>query len=799
MAAVGTQLGRIVERVRSETARFNSVIDNMPANVRLRNKDGRFILVNRNYENFYGITNDSVRGKKPVEVQGNTAFNQLAKEFAAVDREAIETNTVIERDYEIKSADGFRILTDRTFPIIDSSGEVIAVGGVEIDITERKRTEEALAEKEAQLRLALDHMPGGMFVLDRDFNYVLVNSRHRELLEFPDGLIKVGGAFRDALRYQADRGDFGPGEKDDLIERVVATYQRGEAVSYERAIAGSGRTLQIYGAPVPQGGYVVILTDITERKRTEADLAEKSAMLEVTMEHMDQGISMFDGDLKLTAFNHRFIDLLQFPSDLVHRGTSLAELFRYNAERSEYGPGDPEEQVAERIALARKFQAHHFERTRPDGMVIEIRGKPTTGSGMVTTYSDITKRKLAEDELRNQKERMEDELNIGREIQMSMIPLVFPPFPDHDEFSVFAALEPAREVGGDFYDYYFIDEERFCFCIGDVSGKGVPAALFMAMAKTLIKSRAADDRSTASILTHVNDELSVDNSSCMFVTIFSGILNIRTGELLYTNAGHNPPYLKRKDGTLQLLDQRHGPVIGAVEGMVYGEGRDTLEPGDLLLLYTDGVTEAMDVEERLFSEDRLEQLLTSMDTDDPDEVIENTVAAVKTFEGEAEQADDITVLALAFHGSPENALVAERQIAIKNHLPEIATVNEKFEEFAEEFGVPLPIVMKFSLMFDDLLNNVISYAYKDDRDHEIEVRMELAGGRLIVTIADDGVPFNPLSVMAPRTDLALEDREVGGLGIHLVRNLVDEVSYQRRIDRNVLTLMSHLQFKESAA
>ena len=200
---------------------------------------------------------------------------------------------------------------------------------------------------------------------------------------------------------------------------------------------------------------------------------------------------------------------------------------------------------------------------------------------------------------------------------------------------------------------------RFCFCIGDVSGKGVPAALFMAMAKTLIKSRAADDRSTASILTHVNDELSVDNYKCMFVTIFSAILNIRTGELLYTNAGHNPPYLKRKDGTLQRLDQRHGPVIGAVAGMVYTEGRDTMEPGDLLLLYTDGVTEAMDVEDRLFSDNRLEQLLTSMDTDDVDEVVDNIVAAVKAFEGEAEQADDITVLAVAFHGSPEDALRAE--------------------------------------------------------------------------------------------------------------------------------------------
>ena len=304
---------------------------------------------------------------------------------------------------------------------------------------------------------------------------------------------------------------------------------------------------------------------------------------------------------------------------------------------------------------------------------------PTPEGGYVsiaTDITDITDRKRSEAALqeaygiiKDQRDRMEDELNIGREIQMSMIPLTFPPFPDHDEFSVFAALEPAREVGGDFYDYYFIDEERLCFCIGDVSGKGVPAALFMAMAKTLIKSRAADDGSTASILTHVNDELSVDNHNCMFVTIFSGILNIRTGELLYTNAGHNPPYLKRKDGTLQRLDQRHGPVVGAVEGMAYAEGRDTMEPGDLLLLYTDGVTEAMDVEDRLFSEDRFEQLLASMDTDDAGKVVDNTVVAVKTFEGEAEQADDITVLALAFHGSPADALIAERRITIKNHLP----------------------------------------------------------------------------------------------------------------------------------
>ena len=254
---------------------------------------------------------------------------------------------------------------------------------------------------------------------------------------------------------------------------------------------------------------------------------------------------------------------------------------------------------------------------------------------------------------------MESELNIGREIQMSMIPLDFPPFPDREEISIFAALEPAREVGGDFYDYYFLDEERFCFCIGDVSGKGVPAALFMAMAKTLIKSRADDDPSTASILTHVNDELSADNENCMFVTVFIGILSVGTGELLYTNAGHTPPYLRRKDGTLQRLDKRGGPAIAAMEGMAYKEERETLEPGDLLFLYTDGVTEAMDIKHHKFSEDRLKDLLASLDTDDADKIVDHTMAAVRAFEGEAEQADDITVLGIRFQGNPTGALIAE--------------------------------------------------------------------------------------------------------------------------------------------
>jgi serine phosphatase RsbU (regulator of sigma subunit)/anti-sigma regulatory factor (Ser/Thr protein kinase)/phosphoglycerate-specific signal transduction histidine kinase len=663
-----------------------------------------------------------------------------------------------------------------------------------------------IEETRRRLTDAIESISEAFSLYDSDDRLVICNDKFRQLYPEIADEITPGTSFETIARYAAEHGYVKGAEgrvEDWLEERLARRHAPGEPQMQQR---GDGRWILVSERKTEDGGTVGVYSDITEIKRAEQELAVKEAQLWLALDNMPGGIVFIDRDRNYVLFNPQYGALHDYPDGLLKVGGSLLDELRFQARRGDYGPGDPDELIADMHAPFDSAESINYARTMPSGRTLQLRSAPTPEGGYVTIATDITERKRSEAALeeaheiiKDQRDRMEDELSIGREIQMSMIPLVFPPFPDHDEFSVFAALEPAREVGGDFYDYYFIDEERFCFCIGDVSGKGVPAALFMAMAKTLIKSRADDDRSTASILTHVNEELSVDNQSCMFVTIFAGILNIRSGDLIYTNAGHNPPYLKRNDGALQCLDQRHGPVVGAVEGMVYAEGRDTMAPGDLLLLYTDGVTEAMDVDDRLFSEQRLEELLTSMDADDADKVVDNTVAAVKAFEGEAEQADDITVLALTYHGSPEGALIAERRIVIKNHLPEIVAVNEKFETFAEEFGVPRPIAMKFGIIFEEVLNNVISYAYHDDGDHDIEVRMELVGERLIVIITDDGVPFNPLSVATPRTDLALEDREVGGIGIHLVRNLVDDVSYHRRIDRNVLTLVSHLQQKDSAA
>ena len=392
-----------------------------------------------------------------------------------------------------------------------------------------------------------------------------------------------------------------------------------------------------------------------------------------------------------------------------------------------------------------------------------------------------------------QKERMEEELNVGRDIQMSMVPQKFPAFPDRDEFSIHAALHPAREVGGDFYDFFFIDENRLCVCIGDVSGKGVPAALFMAVTRTLIKARATDDTSTASIITRVNDEISRDNKAYMFITIFLGILNTVTGELIYTNAGHNPSLIRRAKGAVERLDPLHGPVVGAKKGLAYKEDSVSVSEGDVLLMYTDGVTEARNRAEEFFEEQRLTDLFSTGEFDSAEAVVETTVSKVKQFEDGADQFDDITVMALQFLKQPQAVEIPVLDMTLINQLTEIDRFKESFNAFSEENKIPTPIRRELNMVFDELLNNVISYAYQDEGEHEIEVRVEVARERLVVSIADDGIPFNPFDADKPDTGLAIEERTLGGLGIHLVLKVMDKVSYKRRTDKNVLTLVKKLK------
>jgi sigma-B regulation protein RsbU (phosphoserine phosphatase) len=244
------------------------------------------------------------------------------------------------------------------------------------------------------------------------------------------------------------------------------------------------------------------------------------------------------------------------------------------------------------------------------------------------------------------KQRMEIELNVGRDIQQSMLPETVPAIA---EISLCASMDAAREVGGDFYDYFMLSEDELCFCVGDVSGKGVGAALFMAMSKLLIKSRASDDRRPSRILSRVNSDLAKDNPQCMFVTVFLGVINLRTGEVTYTNAGHNSPLIKRASGAVDTVPDRHGPVLGIEEEVEYGESRFQLEQPDVLLVFTDGITEALDHEDRLYSDERLLQTLAEIGELDPQSVLNGVRESVDLFAAGAEQADDITMITLQYN------------------------------------------------------------------------------------------------------------------------------------------------------
>lgn len=248
------------------------------------------------------------------------------------------------------------------------------------------------------------------------------------------------------------------------------------------------------------------------------------------------------------------------------------------------------------------------------------------------------------------KERIESELNIAHDIQMGLLPKTFPPFPERSEFDLYALMEPAREVGGDFYDFFLIDETRLCFVIADVSGKGVPAALFMAMSMTLLRATARENIPPDEILGRVNNELSRDNGSCMFVTTFVGILDTETGEVAYANGGHNPPLLVGREGTVTWLPSSGALMIGAMEGVVYRCERLRLEPGDRLFLYTDGVTEAMNSRDELFSSERLEQELARAGGKGLRESVATVMEAVRRFSGEAPQSDDITMMMVHYRG-----------------------------------------------------------------------------------------------------------------------------------------------------
>ncbi|BFU91386.1 MAG: Anti-sigma factor antagonist [Nitrospira sp.] len=549
------------------------------------------------------------------------------------------------------------------------------------------------------------------------------------------------------------------------------------------------------------------LLAIIDRQVTAASRLARDSHVRMTeaIESVPQWFALFDRDDRLVICNHKYRDVVSGRGAEVQLGDSFESIIRRIAERGDIPAAieDVESWIQKRLDMHHNPQGLYIQ-YRSSGEWIQIHERRTHDGGIVFIATDITALKRAEQAAEDAKTRladslavveaakarMQEELNVGRDIQQSMLPRVFPAFPDRKELELYAVLEPALEIGGDLYDFFLLDDHRLCFVIGDVSGNGVPAAMFMAMTKIMVKTRASSDPSPASIVTHVNDALSAENDSCMFVTLYLGILNLRDGTLLTTNAGHNPPLLKRRDGQFEWLTAQDGPLVGPMPGIAFKESLIQLGPGDELFLYTDGVTEADNRRRELFGKVRLKAVLDQSRAVSVVERIGDVMKAVKTFAGDAPQADDITILGIRYLGvAPSDVSMGVFHQTMINRLAAIPTIQLAFERYVAQWERAGALIPTFNMALDDLLNNVVQYAFPNDpTEHTIVVAGDVRDECVVLTITDDGIPFNPLTVATPDLSLLLHEREIGGLGIHLVCSMFDEVTYHRNVGHNVLTL-----------
>lgn len=386
-------------------------------------------------------------------------------------------------------------------------------------------------------------------------------------------------------------------------------------------------------------------------------------------------------------------------------------------------------------------------------------------------------KKLSENE-----ERMEQDLVIAREIQMAMIPKTFPPFPERKDIDLAAKIVPAKEVGGDLYDY-FIKDEHLYFCIGDVSGKGVPASLVMAMTRSLFRAVSVHEKSPRHIVNAMNESLTDMNEQNFFVTFFCGVLDLSNGHLRYCNAGHNTPIILTD--TVKKLPIVSNLPLGIIPDFDYQEQDTNIIYDDAMFLYTDGVTEAENVDHRLYGEKRMEDILHIRRS--PQDHLKAVYDSVDVFVGEAPQSDDLTMLFIHF---TNEALKNPSQwrLTLRNDIGQIDRLTEFIEMIAQKINLDPELAMSINLALEEAVTNVISYAYPEGTEGEIKVDAIARKDSLRFTISDFGQEFDPTATPEVDTSLALEDRPIGGLGIHLVRKIMDRVSYKRQDDMNILTL-----------
>lgn len=396
--------------------------------------------------------------------------------------------------------------------------------------------------------------------------------------------------------------------------------------------------------------------------------------------------------------------------------------------------------------------------------------------------------------------RYTSELQVAQNIQKEMLPKHYPPFADRHDVDIYGVLEPAREVGGDLFDFFMRDEKLF-FCIGDVSGKGVPSALLMAVTHALFRSAAVHESNPARIMKSLNELSCENNESCMFVTFFVGVLDLPTGRLRYCNGGHDLPFVIDSTGIRYLPAAANMP-IGLFADFVYEAQEALLAPGAMLFLYTDGLTEARNPQRELFGDARVSEALERLSVPGMTsrQLLEGMNGAVASFIADAEPSDDLTMLAIRYTPQAERSLLHE-SVTLTNDVSDVERLGAFMKALTLRLGMERSTASNLRLAIEEAVVNVMSYAYPKETTGSVTVAADVfapneASGcecqQLCIKITDRGVAFDPTDVAEADTTLAAEDRPIGGLGILLMRELMDSINYERNAGQNVLTLKKKL-------
>ncbi len=398
------------------------------------------------------------------------------------------------------------------------------------------------------------------------------------------------------------------------------------------------------------------------------------------------------------------------------------------------------------------------------------------------------------------KKKYEQELDLARAIQHSALPSVFPPFPDYSEFEIYALLRTAKEVGGDFYDFFFIDYKHLVVLIADVSGKGVPAALFMMTAKTLIKNLAKKGHSPEELMIQINKAIYGANKEDFFITIFLGLLDVTTGKMSCVNAGHNLPLIYTNNGDIKTLDCPANIVAGALEDFPYVASEINLSPGDAILMYTDGVTEAKNINNELYGTQRLEEELKNVTECgfQPERVLHNLDKTILAYEGPEHQSDDIALLALKYNGSNNLTKKGESKMVVEATIENYSNTISWLEKLCADAQMKRADILKLQMAVEEIFVNISSYAYSGKKG-DVSIIFKLINKNLVeLQFMDSGFHYNPLSIPDPNITLTAEDRPIGGLGVFLVKNTMDFVGYEYIEGKNVLTIRMNFDYDEDS-